>query len=516
MARIYEELDEYQHGRLVVEEISSDRVEVFYVPPPRKLEDSGLNAQSGSGHRVKLLEFDGISQCITIFPTNTHAGRDDFLQPKYDKVRRITLAGRDVVVFLGDDDELSDERDPGFLSPYSGPTVPLEDGTIDIESFDLVPSTEKDVMRVLEGLPSAFIKDYDYGLGLAKPYRFIVDAVEKLTDCTEIVISNEHETAINKDEGIFYISLDDFETARKILNSTTQISRIAARSVKDASVHNLLAERIGKPKVPVAVGRHPLRKLFTSAAQGQAPLSDDEQAAVVRAFEKNVNAIAETEPGKLAKLQHDIELVTLETLIVRFEAMITGKLSEKRWQDFFNENPFILTLAFGYPIIKVKDQAFVSGHDISGTGSKIADFVVKNSMTDNTAIVEIKTPQKLLLNMKPYRPDVYTPSSELSGSINQVLDQKYWFEREIAHVKEKSGMHDIETYSVHCCLIIGRVPTETERKKSFELYRRNSKDVEIVTFDELLAKLKELLRLLKPDQEMAPTQRIVDDSDLPF
>ena len=75
MARIYEELDEYQHGRLVVEEISSDRVDVFYVPPPQKLEHSGLNAQSGSDHRVKLLEFDGINHSITILPTNTRAGR---------------------------------------------------------------------------------------------------------------------------------------------------------------------------------------------------------------------------------------------------------------------------------------------------------------------------------------------------------------------------------------------------------------------------------------------------------
>ena len=85
----------------------------------------------------------------------------------------------------------------GFLSPYSGSTVPFDIDLIDIESLEPVPSTEEDVIRVLEGLPSAFTKDYDYGLGLAKPYRFIVDAVEKLSDCTEIVISNEHETVID-------------------------------------------------------------------------------------------------------------------------------------------------------------------------------------------------------------------------------------------------------------------------------------------------------------------------------
>ena len=515
MARLHERFDEYRHGRLNLEKVSSDRVEVFYVPSPEKLEQSGLDRESGSDHRVKLLEFDGFNQCITILPTNTRAGREDFLRPKYEKIRRITLADRDVVIFPCDD-EPSDVPEPGFISPYSGPTTPLEEGTIDVESLDLVPSTENDVMRVLEGLPPAFTRDYDYGLGLAKPYRFIVDAVEKLSDCTEIVISNEHETVIDHQRKLFYISAKDFETARKALNNITNVGQTAAQSVKDGTIYNLLAERIGKPQVPVTVGRHPLRKLFTAVAQGQEPLSDDEQAAMVRVFEKNVKAIAETEPDKLAKLQHDIDLVTLETLIARYEEMINKELTEKRWQDFLNENSFILSLAFGYPIIKVQDQASVGGRKISGSGEKIADFLVKNSITYNTAIIEIKTPQEKLLNEKPYRDGVYTPSTKLSGSINQVLDQKFRFEQEIARFKVNSKIYDIESYSVHCCLIIGKMPSNEDKRKSLELFRRNSKDVEIVTFDELLEKLKALLRFLNPDQAEPTTQRQVPDSELPF
>ena len=126
-----------------------------------------------------------------------------------------------------------------------------------------------------------------------------------------------------------------------------------------------------------------------------------------------------------------------------------------------------MSLAFGYPIIKIQQQSSVGGRKISGGGDKIADFVVKNSMTNNTAIIEIKTPQEKLLNAQPYREGVYTPSTELSGSINQALDQKYRFEREIAQIKENSRIHDIETYSVHCCLIIGTIPTTEDRHKSF-------------------------------------------------
>ena len=191
----------------------------------------------------------------------------------------------------------------------------------------------------------------------------------------------------------------------------------------------------------------------------------------------------------------------LERLVTRYEEMIGQKLKEQNWQVFFTENPFILSLAFGYPVIKVQDQASVGGHKLSGSGEKIADFLVKNSMTNNTAIFEIKTPQADLLNKTPFRGGIYTPSSELAGAINQALDQKYQFQTHIASVKHNSRIHDMESYSVHCCLIIGVTPSDEDQQKSFELFRGNSKDVEIVTFNELLEKLKQLRDFLGGQDE---------------
>ena len=69
-------------------------------------------------------------------------------------------------------------------------------------------------------------------------------------------------------------------------------------------------------------------------------------------------------------------------------------------------------------------------------------------------------------------------------------------QKNIAQIKEESRISDIETYSVHCVLIIGKVPDDFDKQKSFDMFRGNSKDVEIVTFDELLIKLKSLHSLL--------------------
>lgn len=457
MVRAFRQHDPARDGTLEVEEVHPHFVEVYFVPPKHSLLAANLQPMQAKRHRAKLLDINSQDKFLTIHPISTFGDKPDFLKPKYGQVERMTLDG-----FDGD-----------------------------------VPTTAEDVLNVLEDLPSAFTKDYAYGLGLAQPYRFIIDAVELLSDCTEIVITSKHPTGPDAEDGqFFYISKKDFEKARRAMNSIDSLAQTAARSVKEVAAHNILAERMGVQKLEAQAGRHPYRKLFTAVAQGKEELSEEDQKAVIGAVSRHAESIAEEQPEKLVKLRGDIELVTLEALIKRYEEMLSKKLVEGRWQDFFNANPFILNMAFGYPVIKVRDQASVGGRKLSGDGGKITDFLVKNSLTNNTAIFEIKTPQTAILNKTPFRDGVFTPSTDLSGSINQALDQKYQFQKQIAQIKDNTRLYDIESYAVHCCLIIGSTPEGDDQKKSFELFRRNSKDVEIVTFDELLEKLKQLSAFL--------------------
>ena len=155
-------------------------------------------------------------------------------------------------------------------------------------------------------------------------------------------------------------------------------------------------------------------------------------------------------------------------------------------------------LAFGFPIVKIGDQVSVGGRTLSGKGDKIADFLVKNNFTHNAALIEIKTPATKLLG-KEYRDGICTPSSDLSGSINQMLDQRHKFQKEITALKDNSGVYDLESYAVSCVLIIGTIPDAKAHKKAFELFRHNSKEVLVITFDELLEKLKNLHTFLSAD-----------------
>ena len=480
-------------GKVVIERQSDDHVEVFYTPSKERLERSDLESGRANELRVRLLCIDGRNQSMTVFPVNTLPSSREpysFLKPKYSQIKAITIA-----------DWRDFESDVGEII--------LGDETMAAIDEDPLLDDETRVMMVLENLPSCFIKDYDYGLGLTKAYRFIVHAVENLTDCTEITITGSHETGVDGSGKAFLIASKDLDRVRRTIDRTMRISQDAVRSVNYGATWNFFAEIVGKPTVPIRTGRSPLRRSITEAIlRGEASLSDDEEEAVLDVVAKNTKSMAMSKPDKLANLKKDIELVTLDHLIERYQEMMQTKLQEQRWQEFLDVNSFILGLAFGYPVVKVRGQASVGGHKLSGQGETIADFLVKNSLTNNCAIIEIKTPQTRMFNKGAYRGEVHAPSRELVGAINQALNQKHNFEREIARIKDNSQLYDIESYSVRCCLVVGTIPSDQDLNKSFELFRGNSKHVEIVTFDELLEKLKGLRDLLTSrDPETKPKPR---------
>jgi hypothetical protein len=110
-----------------------------------------------------------------------------------------------------------------------------------------------------------------------------------------------------------------------------------------------------------------------------------------------------------------------------------------------------------------------------------------------------------LLVKRPYRGGVYAPSEELSGAVAQVLDQRHQLQNDINSKKIASKAYDVFTYGVPCIVIAGRSPATDEEKKSLELYRNNLRDVIVITFDELLVKLKALHEFLakKPETDEA-------------
>ena len=447
-------------GSLAVRTSSLDRLEVFYRPSDERLAELGCDTSAGHSGEVKLLEVELDGHYITMFPTNM-VSREKFLQPKYTQIQDITVR------------------------------LPLD------ADF---PSTEDDILDLLDDLPSCFVKDFNYGLGFTQKHRHIARAIEELSDCVSVFIGRDFHTFTDTKRHDFYLSSADLDHVRRGIDRVVTTARNVAAAVNSATVYNFLAERVGEPEVPVRFGRSPLRKALTSKIlQGDHFLPEDEQELFLDVLGANARQLAVGQPKRVALVQQELELANLDTIITRYEQMMHEREKEEAWQRFFSDNPFILSMGFGYPVVLVQEQAFIGGRDVSGKGDKIADFLFKNKITNNSAIVELKTPQAALLSSKVFRRGVYGPHKELVEGLSQILDQKHRFEGEIAQIQRNSKRQDFETYSVRCCLLIGMAPEGEAQRKALELFRGNSKDVEVVTFDELLEKLRELRSFLQPE-----------------
>ena len=238
-------------------------------------------------------------------------------------------------------------------------------------------------------------------------------------------------------------------------------------------------------------------------------LSKIDTEAIVGLTRSNKKLIYKRFKNEVDELQLDFNLLNLESVMDESQRLFESKRStESRWQNLLNDNPIVLPLLFGHSVVKIQDQASVGGRTISGNGDKVTDFLVKNSLTNNLAIIEIKKPSTPLLRPSSYRENVYAATRDLAGSIAQSLDQKYRLQKEIASIKDNSGIYDMESYAIECILVIGTLPVGKDQIKSFELFRNNLKDVKIITFDELIQKMKDIYSILQSDMKKSSSDQI--------
>lgn len=88
----------------------------------------------------------------------------------------------------------------------------------------------------------------------------------------------------------------------------------------------------------------------------------------------------------------------------------------------------------------------------------------------------------------------------MSGAVAQVLNQRDNLQKEYYDLAHKTGK-PFEAYSTRCVVLIGQVKDLSEEQiGSFELSRANSKDVLILTFDEVYERLVALQKIIRGEK----------------
>ena len=164
--------------------------------------------------------------------------------------------------------------------------------------------------------------------------------------------------------------------------------------------------------------------------------------------------------------------------------------SEEYWQNLFTNNPNILFSIIPSVGQIICQKPYMGGKAINNQGGTISDFLYKCG-TRNISIIEIKKPTTKLIEDK-YRNNVYSPSNELSSAIVQLRKQKDSLLKSYYEKKTNSEKQGIifDAYDPKSYLIIGNSCLLKENEiESFELFRNSLKDIEIITFNEIIEKL---------------------------
>ncbi len=130
------------------------------------------------------------------------------------------------------------------------------------------------------------------------------------------------------------------------------------------------------------------------------------------------------------------------------------------------------------------------------------DLAFRNALTNNVALVEIKTPCTPLLGTQ-VREGVWAFSSQLSGGLTQILGyeddlQKEYYER--VGLSRRAGGQHFEVFNPRCVLLAGNIGRETgessEKLRCLDLARNDFRTVELVTYDEMILRMELLLEVL--------------------
>lgn len=168
---------------------------------------------------------------------------------------------------------------------------------------------------------------------------------------------------------------------------------------------------------------------------------------------------------------------------------------EVAWQYFFSKNPWIFGYSLDYRFMGILQKEFsASGTEADGSGQVNGDFLIGDKKF--TTFVELKKPDTPLFKNSTARSGVWRLSTELMEAKSQILEQKASGQIKI----EKETIHDNsgneikqKSYDSKVILILGnwnQIKNDVDlakriKIKTFELFRRDSRNVEIITFDEL-------------------------------
>ncbi|GLS42876.1 Shedu immune nuclease family protein [Methylobacterium brachythecii] len=188
---------------------------------------------------------------------------------------------------------------------------------------------------------------------------------------------------------------------------------------------------------------------------------------------------------------------TKRSALREFEDLLRDpEIPEATWQAFFERNPWIFGHGLNYVFLdKVapKLEASTTGSSFDRSGKRADGLMMTRAEVSQYVLVEIKRNATRLLQGRPYRSGCWSISDELAGAVAQVQKTVFEFVRHRFRDEGRNAdgsftgnfVHAVEPRSYLVVGTLDQVRDDPDQIASFELFRRNVRAPEILTFGEL-------------------------------
>ena len=214
-------------------------------------------------------------------------------------------------------------------------------------------------------------------------------------------------------------------------------------------------------------------------------------------------SLSELQDDNLQHLTTSLNIENLQRVAVLMRNNLDND-NEEFWQtSVFKENQWILSQIFACPCTIFASKAYVGGKGINNSGGNLCDFIYQNGLSQNVALIEIKTPCTEIIGSQ-YR-GTFSFSHELTGAVNQVLNYRDKLTKEYYSLSCQ-GSTPFEVMSPKCVVIIGKLSSmDLNQIAAFENFRNCLSNILILTFDELYQRIIDLITILS---EPTPQEHI--------
>ncbi|MBP8689200.1 DUF4263 domain-containing protein [Patescibacteria group bacterium] len=209
------------------------------------------------------------------------------------------------------------------------------------------------------------------------------------------------------------------------------------------------------------------------------------------------DSLSESNPSLVTKLSYARIITERKDILNKFKRNLDLEKDEHYWQTFFRENTWIFGYGLKYQFLNlITSQPIYSGPNFLGKSEQRGDYLMSSKAEKKfTALVEIKKPNTTIVKDGLYRSETAKLGPELLWSVSQLQTNcNSWFREGSRGDSSRDTLEseNIYTFEPKGILVIGHTKQLDSREKlyTFQQFRKNLHNPEILTFDELYERAK--------------------------